>query len=207
MPLSQESCNVSPQTHLDDSQGRAKGGLACRLHATKTVSVTSSTFARKKDADAHEDTLGVDVRQGVHTAPHKSITVASGCRRLGRICRARRPRALNRHAVSGSTLSTSSIRLLACKLANLTTPRINAFRDDLLANMSRPLAQKVLTSLKSLLKMRSGAATSLRTWRSTCRSASISAASVSSRWASTSRRRTRSNGFWRRIWHDCARYC
>jgi len=35
------------------------------------------------------------------------------------------------------------------KLAKLTTPRINAFRNDLLANMSR--AKKVLTSLKSLL--------------------------------------------------------
>ena len=37
------------------------------------------------------------------------------------------------------------------KLAKLTTPRINAFRDDLLANMSRAMAKKVLTSLKSLL--------------------------------------------------------
>ena len=38
------------------------------------------------------------------------------------------------------------------QLAKLTTPRINKFRDDLLADMSRPLAKKVLTSLKSLLK-------------------------------------------------------
>jgi integrase len=38
------------------------------------------------------------------------------------------------------------------RLAKLTTPRINAFRDDLLANMSRAMAKKVLRSLKSLLR-------------------------------------------------------
>jgi integrase len=38
------------------------------------------------------------------------------------------------------------------KLAHLTPARIEAFRDDLLANLSRPMARKVLTSLKSLLK-------------------------------------------------------
>ena len=34
------------------------------------------TFARKKEADAYEDAVGVEVRQGVHTAPNKSITIA-----------------------------------------------------------------------------------------------------------------------------------
>jgi integrase len=38
------------------------------------------------------------------------------------------------------------------KLSALTTPRINAFRDDLLKTLSRPLAKKVLTSFKSLLR-------------------------------------------------------
>lgn len=37
------------------------------------------------------------------------------------------------------------------KLSALTTPRISSFRDDLLAAISRPLARKVLVSLKSLL--------------------------------------------------------
>lgn len=45
-----------------------------------------------------------------------------------------------------------SPRLGREKLAKLTTPRIQAFRDDLLANLSRAQAKKVLTSLKSLLK-------------------------------------------------------
>src|SRR5262249_29246275 len=38
------------------------------------------------------------------------------------------------------------------KLAHLTPANVEAFRDDLLANLSRPMARKVLTSLKSLLK-------------------------------------------------------
>jgi integrase len=38
------------------------------------------------------------------------------------------------------------------KLASLTTPKINTFRDDLLASMSRAMARKVLASLKSLLR-------------------------------------------------------
>jgi integrase len=38
------------------------------------------------------------------------------------------------------------------RLSALTTPRINSFRDDLLAAISRPLARKVLVSLKSLLR-------------------------------------------------------
>jgi hypothetical protein len=38
------------------------------------------------------------------------------------------------------------------KLAALTTPRINLFRDDLLATMSRVMARKVMSSLKSLLR-------------------------------------------------------
>jgi integrase len=38
------------------------------------------------------------------------------------------------------------------RLAQLTPARIESFRDDLLANLSRPMARKVLTSLKSLLK-------------------------------------------------------
>jgi integrase len=110
------------------------------------------TFARKKDADECHATVKVDVRQGVHTAPHKSITVAQAAddwiayvelegrerSTLAQYCQ---------HA--GRHIKP---RIGHEKLASLTTPRINAFRDELLASMSRPLAKKVLTSLKSLLR-------------------------------------------------------
>lgn len=42
------------------------------------------------------------------------------------------------------------------KLANLTAPGINKFRDDLLQTMSRAMARKVLSSLKSLLRHAQG---------------------------------------------------
>jgi integrase len=44
-------------------------------------------------------------------------------------------------------------RIGRLKLAHLTPAKVEAFRDDLLANLSRPMARKVLTSLKSLLKV------------------------------------------------------
>src|SRR5215207_10631515 len=34
------------------------------------------TFEKKRDADAYHATVNVDVRQGVHSAPSKSITLA-----------------------------------------------------------------------------------------------------------------------------------
>jgi integrase len=43
-------------------------------------------------------------------------------------------------------------RIGGLKLATLTMPRIEAFRDDLLAGMSRALAKKVLGSLKAIMK-------------------------------------------------------
>jgi integrase len=40
----------------------------------------------------------------------------------------------------------------AAKLATLTTPQVNAFRDALLRDLSRPLARKVLASFRSIIK-------------------------------------------------------
>src|SRR5262249_9092445 len=43
-------------------------------------------------------------------------------------------------------------RLGKVKLANLSAEVIKTFRDELLANLSRPLARKVLVSLRTMLK-------------------------------------------------------
>ena len=109
------------------------------------------TFAKKKDADAYHDTVRVNVRQGVHTAPNKSIDVAEAADDWLTF--------VELEGVERSTLAQYrqhakhiKDRIGREKLTKLTTPRINAFRDDLLAHMSRALAKKVLTSLKSLLK-------------------------------------------------------
>src|SRR5215217_861932 len=106
------------------------------------------TFEKKRDADAYHATVNVDVRQGVHSG----ITLARAAEDwLSHVAREGRERSTmaqygqhaHRHIIP---------RIGDLKLAHLTTVRISAFRDDLLADLSRPLAKKVLTSLKSILR-------------------------------------------------------
>jgi integrase len=111
------------------------------------------TFARKKDADAYHDTVRTDVRHGVHTAPSKSVTVAEAAESwLKRVEAEGRERGTLAQYRQHVKLHIAP-RIGRYKLAHLTPPKVEAFRDDLLANMSRPMARKVLTSLKSLLKV------------------------------------------------------
>jgi integrase len=109
------------------------------------------TFKRKKDADARAQQIGVDVRAGIHTAAAKSVTVteaaADWIRKVELDERERSTIAQYRQHARHITA-----RIGNQKLAKLTKPRVEAFRDDLLASMSRALARKVLSSLKSLLR-------------------------------------------------------
>lgn len=110
------------------------------------------TFKRKKDADDHHASVKVDVRQGIHTAASKSLTVAQAADNwIVYIEGEGRERSTIeqykqhiRHHI-GPTLGN-------VKLAQLTAPRVQAFRDELLASLSRPMAKKVLVSLKSILR-------------------------------------------------------
>jgi integrase len=110
------------------------------------------TFARKKDADEYQATVKVDVRHGVHSAPSKSVTVAeaaeSWIKRVEAEGRERSTLASYRQHVNLHIAP----RIGKIKLAHLTPKKVEDFRDDLLLRLSRPLARKVLTSLKSLLK-------------------------------------------------------
>jgi integrase len=111
------------------------------------------TFARKKDADEHHATVKVDVRHGVHTAPAKSPTVAAAAENwLKRVEAEGRERGTLAQYRQHVNLHIAP-RIGRYKLAHLTPARVEAFRDDLLANLSRSMARKVLTSLKSLLKV------------------------------------------------------
>jgi integrase len=109
------------------------------------------TFARKKDADAREAQVSVDVEKGIHTAASKSITVAKAAEDWISYVRGE---GRERSTVERYEQLVDHIlpRLGNEKLARLTTPRINALRDDLLKSLSRPTAKKVLTVLKSMLK-------------------------------------------------------
>jgi integrase len=111
------------------------------------------TFARKKDADDYQATVKVDVRQGVHTAPSKSVTVAEAAQSwIKRIEAEGRERSTVQQYRQHVDLHIAP-RIGRLKLAHLTPAKVEALRDDLLANLSRPMARKVLTSFKSLLKV------------------------------------------------------
>src|SRR5690348_2679556 len=111
------------------------------------------TFERKKDADKRHADVRVDVAKGIHTAPSKSLTVAEGAERwIKRVEADGRERTTVRQYRQHINLHIMS-RLGRTKLAHLTPAKVESFRDDLLASLSRPLARKVLTSLKSLLKV------------------------------------------------------
>jgi integrase len=110
------------------------------------------TFSRKKDADERHATIKVDVRRGVHTAASKSIVVAEAAEDwIEYVTLEGRERSTIAQYRQHVDLHINP-RLGREKLPALTTPRINEFRDDLLKNMSRAMARKVLTSLKSLLR-------------------------------------------------------
>ena len=90
--------------------------------------------------------------QGTHTAQNKSITVAEAAEDwITAVELEGRERSTVAQYRQHAELHINP-RLGGEKLAKLTTPRVNAFRDDLLATLSRPMAKKVLTSLKSLLR-------------------------------------------------------
>jgi len=110
------------------------------------------TFERKKDADDRQAAVKVEVANGIHTAHSKSPTVAEAAEDwIKYVELEKRERSTVDH-YRNHIDNHISPRLGSEKLAKLTTPRIQAFRDDLLASLSRAQAKKVLTSLKSLLK-------------------------------------------------------
>ena len=109
-------------------------------------------FERKKDADEYHARVKVDVRQGTHIAASKSVTVAEAAENWIKYVelegRERSTIEHYRNHVDNHIVP----RIGREKLARLTTPRIQAFRDDLVTKLSRAQARKVLVSLKSLLR-------------------------------------------------------
>jgi integrase len=116
------------------------------------------TFAKKKDADAYHDKVRVDVRHGIHTAPSKAATLAEAAREWIKRVEANGMRGdgpAERSTVRQYRQHVDlhiNPRLGNVNIAKLTHARVEAFRDELLKALSRPLARKVLTSLKSILK-------------------------------------------------------
>ena len=151
------------------------------------------TFERKKDADAHAQQVGVDVRAGTHTPASKSITIAQAAADwIAYVELEGRERATSRATASTSTCTSTrgwaAEARQADDAAHQQVPRRPAGGYVPPAGEEGADQPQVAAS-----RMRSGAATSPRTWPETSPSASTSATSASSRWASTSRPGRRSS--------------
>lgn len=109
-------------------------------------------FDRKKEADAYLIRAGAEVQAGTHTADSQSITVEKAGELW--LARARRER------LEPTTIDSYEQHLRlhikpflgGRRLNRLTTPAIEAFRDELLDNgRSRDMVRRVLGSLTSLI--------------------------------------------------------
>lgn len=117
------------------------------------------TFSRKKPADDRHLEVRDDLRKGTLTVPSKTITVEDAANDW--IARVEANGMKDDGPVERSTIRQYREhlrlhilpRLGRLKLGQLNTKVIEGFRDDLLKELSRPLARKVLTSLKSVLKV------------------------------------------------------
>jgi len=113
------------------------------------------TFERKKEADDYHATVKVDIRHGIHTAPSKSPTVSEAAEAWIKAVEARDAERTTVRQYRQHVDLHIVPRIGRVKVAELTPKSVEKFRDELLAGenkMSRALARKVLTSLKSLLK-------------------------------------------------------
>jgi integrase len=110
------------------------------------------TFERKKDAESYLTTVKHEVKEGIHTAPSKSVTVAKAAEDWIAYVEGEGRERSTIEQYRQEVRHHINPRLGNEKLARLTAPRINAFRDDLLKSLSRPMAKKVLFSLKAILK-------------------------------------------------------
>jgi integrase len=110
------------------------------------------TFDRKGDAVEYQAKVKVDIHKGTHSAPSKSITVAEAAEVW-----------IKRVTADGAERSTLlqyrqhiDLHILPLigkvKLAHLSQEGVEKFRDNLLEKLSRPMARKVLSSFKSILR-------------------------------------------------------
>jgi len=109
-----------------------------------------ASFTRRVDAVAYDAEVRSSIRAGTHTAPRNSPTVTEAIADwLERGANEQLERAtLKQYRELGTHIEQ---HLGTTRLAHLTTPGVNAFRDTLLRIMSRAMARKILTALKSVL--------------------------------------------------------
>jgi integrase len=110
------------------------------------------TFRTKKEADAFMVEARGEVARGVHTADSSSATVAEAAELWIKRCDAEKlERATLRQYRQHVDLHILP-RLGREKLSRLNVPAVESFKDTLLTDHSRAMAQKILRSLKGMLK-------------------------------------------------------
>jgi len=110
------------------------------------------TFDKQKDVKAWLDETKIEVERGVHTPERDSITVSEAAEIWLQKCELEKlERSTLRQYRGHVDHYIKPSRIGADKLARLSTPAIEAFRDDLLKANSRAMTRKVLASLKSIL--------------------------------------------------------
>jgi integrase len=110
------------------------------------------TFDTRKAASGWLVTAQGEVSRGVHTPENASITVAEAAEiwiQKGEL--EKLERSTLRQYRNHVDLHIKPSRIGTEKLARLSAPAIEAFRDELLKKCSRAMARKVLVSLKSIL--------------------------------------------------------
>jgi desulfoferrodoxin (superoxide reductase-like protein) len=90
------------------------------------------TFDRKKDADEYHAKVKVDIGKGIHTPHSKSITVAEAAEDWIKYVELEKRERSTVEQYRNHVDNHITPRIGGEKLAKLTTPRIQAFRDDLL---------------------------------------------------------------------------
>jgi integrase len=109
------------------------------------------TFPRQKDAKDWLVTAQGEVQRGVHTPENASITVAEAAQLwLEKGALERLERSTLRQYRNHVVLHVNPL-LGREKLARLSSPMVEGFRDELLKKGTRAMARKVLASLKSIL--------------------------------------------------------
>jgi len=108
-------------------------------------------FTKKKEADAWAITAAAEVQRGVHTADSASITVAKAAERWLDAVRA------NKREPTTIAAYDQHVRLHIVpkcgtrRLSQLTAPEVKRFLDEWLVELSRPMAIRVLRSLKAII--------------------------------------------------------
>ena len=132
--------------------GQASAGkVGLSITATRAARATFKPSSARKNADEYAATVAVDVRQGLHTPQSKSLTVAEAAENWIKYVQLE-GRELRVDQYRSHVDNHINPRIGTERLAKLTTPSINAFRDKLLKDLSRAQAKKVLVSLKAILR-------------------------------------------------------